>query len=255
CPESKKEFDVLGTMDDVPSAKLVSDRFEVGRNFCNKVWNAARFAFINLTEVGFEPRAIDDLYDEDRWILSRLSSAIEEVQSELAAYNPANAIGCAREFFWSELCDWYLELIKPRMRSEEEAPLARQVLATVLDQILRMLHPFVPFITEALWAKLGEHAPERGVDQKLSRDESLMTSAWPTAREDLRDSALEERFDFLQDVVRGVRDIRAKYSVPPSEKINVRVRAEGASQETLSGLSSLFQNIAGVESLEISSDV
>ena len=116
CPGSGKEFDVLGTLDDVPAAKLVSDRFEVGRNFCNKLLNAARFALMNLEGVAFEPREIDELAVEDRWILSRLALAIEAVDEQLESYNPAAAISLAREFFWSELCDWYLEFIKPRIR-------------------------------------------------------------------------------------------------------------------------------------------
>ncbi|HIO66617.1 MAG TPA: valine--tRNA ligase, partial [Planctomycetes bacterium] len=151
CPESGKEFDVLGTMEDVPAAKLISDRFDVGRNFCNKLWNAVRFALMNLEGYQFDPARADQLGTEDRWILSRLSNACQQVQQQLEDYNPSAAIGIAREFFWNELCDWYLEAIKPRLRDGgEDAGTAQQVLATCLDQVLRLLHPFVPFVTEEL---------------------------------------------------------------------------------------------------------
>jgi valyl-tRNA synthetase len=194
CPKSKKEFDVLGTMEDVPPAKLVSDRFEVGRNFCNKLWNAARFALLNLEDVQFTPRRREELRDEDRWILSRLSRAIATVQDELEKYNPSAAIAAAREFFWSDVCDWYVELIKARMRGGDEAPLARQVLATVVDQVLRLLHPFIPFITETLWEKLGERAPERGIEEPLDVSPLLIHACWPERQAGWQDDGLEERF-------------------------------------------------------------
>ncbi len=255
CPETKKEFDVLGTMDDVPSAKLQSDRFEVGRNFCNKLWNAARFSFMNLQEVTFAPRSRDELALEDRWILSRLLHAIETVTRSLESYNPAAAIGAAREFFWGDLCDWYLELVKPRMQDTDAAPMARQVLATVFDQILRLLHPFVPFITEALWARLGEQAPERGIDRAMETGDLLIGAAWPSPDLSWRDETLERDFEFLEEIVRAVRDVRSKYSVAPSARVEARIRARGADAEILQRLSGLLGHAAGIEPLEIAGDV
>ena len=255
CPESGKEFDVLGTMDDLPAAKLVSDRFEVGRNFCNKLLNAARFALMNLEGVRFEPRPIDDLAVEDRWILSRLCLAIEAIDEQLEAYNPAAAISLAREFFWSELCDWYLEFIKPRIREAGKAPLARQVLAVTLDQVLRLLHPFVPFITEFLWEKLGEQAPERGVGEQLVVPELLVHAPWPAAEAGWRDPALEESFEFLQEIIRAIRDIRSKNEIPLADKLPVRIRADGKRCEQLEPLGELLVHMGVLESLEISGDV
>ncbi len=254
CPESGKEFDVLGTMEGVPAAKLVSDRFEVGRNFCNKLLNATRFAMMNLEGVAFEPRAIDALAAEDRWILSRLSAVIAEVERQLEAYNPAAAVSAAREFFWSELCDWYLELIKPRLRDDATAPLARQVLAAAVDQVLRLFHPFVPFITEFLWEHLGEQAPERGIDNGLSVTPLLVDAPWPVAREDWRDEALEARFDLLQQLIRAVRDVRQSNDIPSSRALDVRVRASAERRAELEPLGELMTNLAGLSSLEISPD-
>ena len=255
CPKSGKEFDVLGTMPDVPAAKLVSDRFEVGRNFCNKLLNAARFALMNLDDVSFVPRRLEDLADEERWILSRLSKAIAAVESELEAYNPAAAISAAREFFWSELCDWYLELIKPRMRDAGEAPVARQVLAVAIDQVLRLLHPFTPFITEEIWEHLGAQAPVRGIEEPLPVSKLVIRAAWPRRRPEWEDDGLERRFAFLQDVIRAIRDLRGKYTVPPTTRLRVRVRAAGETAADLQALGGLLRHMAVLEDLSISSEV
>ncbi|MCZ6792476.1 MAG: valine--tRNA ligase [Planctomycetota bacterium] len=254
CPKTKKEFDVLGTMPDLPSAKLVSDRFEVGRNFCNKLWNAARFALLNLEAVSFQPRERSELFDEDRWILSRLSRAIAAVQGGLEKYNPSAALAVAREFFWLELCDWYLELIKPRMRDPGKAPLARQVLATLIDQVLRLLHPFVPFITEALWERLGEQAPQRGVEAPLEVSELLIETGWSRVHPAWADADVEERFGLLQDVVRAVRDVRSEYNVPPSGTVDCAIRASGAARETLDSLATLLAHSAGIARLTIAEE-
>ena len=255
CPQSKKEFDVLGTMEDVPAAKLVSDRFEVGRNFSNKLWNAARFALLNLEDVQFTPRSRDELFLEDRWILSRLARAAGTVERELEKYNPSAAISAAREFFWSELCDWYVELIKLRMRDAAQAPLARQVLATVLDQVLRLLHPSLPFITEELWGKLGEQAPERGIDEPLSTPELIMHATWPQPPAAWVDARLEDDIQLLKEVVSAIRDIRSKYNIPPSQQLPAQIRASGQARATLESMASLVQHMGNLDALDISADV
>ncbi|MDP7033106.1 MAG: valine--tRNA ligase [Planctomycetota bacterium] len=255
CPESGKEFDVLGTMPDLPSARLVSDRFEIGKNFCNKLWNAARFALLNLEEVSFEQRTLSDLADEDRWILSRLVRCVRGVQSGLEEYNPSVAIGTAREFFWNEMCDWYLEIVKPRMRDPQQAPLARQVLATLLDQVLRLFHPFVPFVTEALWKRLGERAPQRGITAMLETPEQIVRGAWPRLDETMEDSDLEERFSFFQEVIRCIRDIRAKYGLSPSSPLVVSVRAQGDLAEWIESGRDMIGHMAGLESMTVGAEI
>jgi valyl-tRNA synthetase len=255
CPESGREFDVLGTMPEVPAAKLVSDRFEVGRNFCNKLLNAVRFAMLNLQGVAFTPRQLQDLADEDRWILSRLTHAITSVQSGLEDYSPAVALGAARDFFWSELCDWYLELIKPRLRDPERAPLAQQVLAVAIDQVLRLLHPFVPFLTERLWQALVEQVPTRGIDTALPTSARLIHAAWPQANPAWRDERMEQHMAFLQDVIRGIRDVRSRYTIPPQARVTARIPAEGETAAALHAGTRLLQTMAGLEALEIGADI
>jgi valyl-tRNA synthetase len=255
CPESGQEFDVLGTMPEVPSAKLVSDRFEIGRNFCNKLLNAVRFAMLNLQGAAFHPRQLQELADEDRWILSRLSHAMTSVQMGLESYNPSAALAAARDFFWSELCDWYLEWIKPRLRDPEQAPLVQQVLAVAIDQVLRLLHPFVPFLTERLWQALIEQAPVRGIDRELPTSERLIRAAWPQANAAWRDEKIEQHIAFLQDIIRGIRDVRSRYTIPPQARVTARIPAVGETAAALRTGTELLKTMAGLEALEIGADL
>lgn len=251
CPETNKEFDVLGTIPDLPQAELVSDRFEVGRNFCNKLWNAARFALMNLGEQGFRPLGRDELAVEDRWILSRLCRAAAAIQENLEEYNPSAAVSEAREFFWNELCDWYLELIKPRMREEEQKPIAGQVLAFVIDQTLRLFHPFVPFITEALWERLFEFAAERGIDVPLETPKTLAVATWPEPRKADRDETLEQEFDLVRGAIRAIRDLRARHGVSPQEPLEAAIQASGRAGEVLNAQAHHITGLARLSALEI----
>jgi len=255
CPGSGKEFDVLGTMPDLPMAKIISDRFDLGRAFCTKLWNAARFALMNLGEQKFAALTLDELAVEDRWILSRLSRVIAKVTAELEAYNPSAALGAAREFFWGELCDWYLELIKPRFKDEASAPAARQILALVLDQVLRLFHPFVPFITEVLWQRLRAQCPVRGLDMPISTSELLISAAWPKSKTEWEEEHIEADFAVLQNVIRGIREFRALHNIPPSRKLEAWIKAEGKSADILRRMSHLVGHLAALKSFEVGPNV
>ena len=172
-PKTGKEFDVLGSMPDVPSAKLISERFEVGRAFCNKLWNAARFALMNLEGVTFRPLATSDLMLEDRWILSRLSAAIVAAHEELERYMPSAAIGILRDYFWSDLCDWYLELIKPRMK-DPGVLREKSKVTLVFDKELEKLSPVRVAIVE-ITLNDGTQLSER-VEDVRGTFENPMTS-------------------------------------------------------------------------------
>ncbi len=255
CPETGKEFDVLGTMSDLPSAKILSDRFEVGRNFCNKLWNAVRFALLNLEGTVFTPLDLGSLDPEDRWILSRTARAVAGTEERLRAYNPSAAIGGIREWFWGEVCDWYLELCKPRLSDEGRAPAVRQVLAFVLDQALRLLHPFVPFVTEALFEALDGLAPERGIEEALPREALLVKARWPEPREAHFDPALERDFDLCREAVRAARDLRARHQVPPKARLEAVILADGEAREALERLKPVLELLAGLERVEIGPDL
>ena len=248
------EFDVLGTMPELPKATMISKRFEVGRSFCNKVWNSARFALINLSDVPEEPRAIEELELEDRWILDGLNQAVRAVDKGLEQYTPAAAITAAREFFWGSLCDWYLELIKPRLLKpdSESARVARQVLAYCLDQVLRLLHPFVPFVTEHLWQLLGEQVPRRGLGlARAPESDRLINAAWPKVVPALDDPELRHTFADLQEITRAVREIRSARGLPPRQPLEMTLKPAPGRAEAIKEQAHVITHLAGVKTLTI----
>ncbi len=193
---------------DPETGRNTSPKFDMGRNFTNKIWQAMTGLAIPNLE-GYEPQPLvaESLPLEDRWILSRLQTAIQTIDSALSHFEFADASQECYRFFWNELCDWYLEMVKPRLRGEPAAKrVAQQVLAWVLDQSLRLLHPFMPFITEALWARLNDAAPQRGIDQVAEQGKALVRAAWPTANTAWQNSTVETQMARLQEVIRTVRE-------------------------------------------------
>ncbi len=246
-----------------------SERFELGRNFCNKLWNAARFAFMNLDtkpeQLFSGPivlKAPAPLPIEDRWILARVSRACVEVQDALASFQFSRALTCARDFFWDALCDWYLELVKSRVREDRQADEARQVLAFALDQSLRLLHPFVPFITERLWRQLHELVPQRGGLLellglvKLDAGRPLIVSAYPPVDgwPALDNPQVEAIFTDLQTATRAVRDIRQTQNVPPRQAVDVTIRVPDSRVESLKHEAHVIRHLANVGGLTIGQD-
>lgn len=258
-PVAGAPMDLIGqyAKEGITAAKATSERFSVGANFCNKLFNAARFAFLNLDETSFAPLDSTSLPLEDRWILSRLERAITTVQRHLEEYNPSAAIQTARDFFWSELCDWYLEMLKPRMKDGADAEAkstGQQVLAAVLDQTLRLLHPFVPFLTETLWERLNTLAPRRGVESEFAGSEMLVHAAWPTSQTSWRDDAVEANVATMQTWCVAIREARARYQVAPREQLEARFQADGATATVLQATKALLANMAGLASAAIGPD-
>ena len=251
CPETGKEFDVLGTMPDLPVGKIISERFDIGRSFCTKLWNAARFALMNLGRHEYTPLSSETFRPEDRWILSRLSRIVRKVTEQLEAYNPSAAIGTAREYFWNDFCDWYLEFIKPRFRENSTAPAARTVLAYVLDRMLRLLHPFVPYITEVLWERLNDQCPVRGLTDASEVSKLLITASWPAPDTDYENEAIEKDFDLLQSTIGAVRELRARYNIPPSKKIKALIKADDPSSGILNRYRDLILHLGGIADINI----
>jgi valyl-tRNA synthetase len=260
CPKCKNESQFSTPQYDLdpdqPAARMVSDRFEYGRNFCNKLWNAARFAIMNLE--GYTPGEIteSDLHLEDHWILSRLSRVAGEVTTLLGRYQFDQATRAIRDFTWNEFCDWYLEMIKPRLRmgaegeevrdegQEETRASAQRVLVGVLDNLVRLLQPFIPFICEELWQKLNDIAPERGLFTPKASAESVMIAPWPELPESLQNESLEARFTRLQETVVAVRNIRAVYNISPAEPIELHMKCESDIASELEACTGQFDNLA-----------
>ncbi|HPQ48086.1 MAG TPA: valine--tRNA ligase [Clostridia bacterium] len=189
--------------------RLSEQKLQAGRNFANKIWNAARFVLMNFDD---EPDlgniAKDNFTDADKWILSRLNKTIAEVTANLEKFEIGIALSKVYEFIWEEFCDWYIELVKPRLYDKEsEGRLeAQYVLNKVLCDSMKLLHPFMPFVTEEIYKSL------------INDDESIMVSSWPEYSDELIYEKEEDSLRFIMDAIRGIRNARAEMSVPPSRK-------------------------------------
>jgi len=225
-----------------------SPKFDIGRNFCNKLWNASRFALMNLE--GMQLSAFDrgKLTITDRWILSRLADTIDAVTGLLEEFKFSEPLAELYRFFWNDFCDWYLEWLKPRMQDRQLKPVAQAVLAFVVDRILRLLHPFIPFITEGIFQKLNEIAPCRGLPgiAEVDTSEALVVADWPARMGDCVDRDAEKQVALVQDVVRSVRDIRNKYNRAVNEVFNVSIKAGRATADILNKNAELIRQLAGV---------
>lgn len=194
-----------------------TSRLEVGRNFMNKLWNAARFVQMNLE--GDVPELTPDLIERldlpEQWILSRLNQTINNVNRQLDRFHFNEGAKVIYEFTWSDFCDWYIEIAKTRFYSDNknQAQTARIVAVHVLRGILRLLHPYAPFITEELW----HHFRTEG-------DPDLIIAPWPVVDQALIKESSEKQFNALQDVISAVRTMRSRLNVPPAKRADLVVR-------------------------------
>jgi valyl-tRNA synthetase len=254
CSNCKKPFRPGGPWPDpdpeLPTAKQASERFDLGRNFANKLWNAARFLFLNLE--GYRPAAIrpEELPIEDHWILSRLAAATAAVTQHLESYRFSEAARTIYDFTWSEFCDWYVEMSKRRLQELASRPLVQRVLVGVLDGILRLVHPIMPFVAESIWQPLNETAFERGLPAPEPAAESVVIAPWPNFPDSWRDAAMETRIGRMQELIRTVREVRNRYNVDQKTNLNVYVRCSESIAQDFRTLTPFIATLAGVGRLE-----
>jgi valyl-tRNA synthetase len=269
CPKCKADYQYTSPNydpdPDVPVARMVSDRFEYGRNFCNKFWNAARFAMMNLSDYSPGEVREDQLKMEDRWILSRLSSTAKIIDESLGRYQFDAATRAVRDFTWNEFCDWYLEMVKPRLRKSEDASpeaiedrqVAQRVLLSVLETLVRLLQPFTPFLCEELWQRLKEIAPVRALPPEggssaqagivlspRQAEEAVIIARWPSLPVGWQDASLERRFERLQETIAAVRNVRSIYNIPPSSPVKLYLRATPEVASDMQAVAGQFDNLA-----------
>ncbi len=191
------------------------ERVEASRNFANKVWNASRFIMMNMRDEE-EPVGLDALIDADRWILSKVNRLAKDVTENMDKYELGIALQKVYDFIWEEFCDWYIEMVKPRLYSDTDETKAAVLwtLKTVLIQSLKLLHPFMPFITEEIFCNLQEE------------EESIMISDWPVYKEEWNFASEENSIETIKEAVRGIRNVRSSMNVPPSKKATVYVVSE-----------------------------
>jgi len=220
---------------------------EMGSTFANKVWNASRFVLSNLED--FDANAVIDEKEfklEDRWILSKLQTASRQINEYMDKYELDSAAKVAYEFFRGNFCDWYVEIAKTRVYGQEgsDKTVAQYVLKTVLDKGLRMLHPFMPFITEEIWQKLG-------LDK-----ETIMLSEFPTENKKYVDLAAEKEFDYLKEIVNAIRNIRGEANVSPAKKIEVIFKiVNDGEKEILEHNAKILDKLANVEKYEFNTEI
>ena len=228
--------------------KLSVDRIAGYKAFCNKVWNAARFALMNLGDYQDDPKLFikeRSLSLADRWILSRLNRAVAGTQTALANYQFAEAASLIYQFLWGEFCDWYIELAKSALYGQDEhaKTSTRAVLTCCLDNILRLLHPFMPFITEEIWQKLPI---PRAVD-------SVSLGSYPTEDRRLDDQAAEEEMKPIIEAIEGIRTIRGESNLSPALKVLAHIQSSnGEVRQTLDRWRSYVMPLAGLQTLTVS---
>ena len=186
------------------------------RNFANKVWNASRFMLMNIEKADLSQVTLADLTPADKWILSKANTLVKEVTDNMENYELGIAVAKLHDFIWEEFCDWYIEMVKPRLYNDEDATKAAALytLKSVLTIVLKLLHPYMPFITEEIFCSMQDE------------EESIMVSDWPVFKEELDFKAEENEVETIKTAVRNIRNLRADMNVPPSRKATVYVVSE-----------------------------
>jgi valyl-tRNA synthetase len=227
---------------------LTPQKLESSRNFVNKLYNATRFVLMGLAD-GTEVKPLqksdwDKLKLEDRWILTRLSQVIAETTADYGKYRVAELSQTLYRFLWNEVCDWYLEALKPRLYLEaqsEEKKLAASAVVTVFDGVLRLLHPVMPFVTEELWHKLPGHR------------ETIMKASWPIPADYPSDEKALGEFEFLREAVTAIRTSRSELNVPPGARVTVAAVGKPETGQKITECRNLIKFLARVENLGIAS--
>ncbi len=239
--------------------KQESASVEASRNFANKLWNASRFVMMNLK--GKTPQALGQpdkaaLELTDQWLLSRFYQTVQQTRANIEAYGLGEAAKGLYEFIWNDFCDWYIELVKTRLWQDETSTsrqVAQQTLGYVLEGILKLLHPFMPHITEEIWQTLTQNAPLNPPNCE-GNVKTLALQAYPEVAENLINPQLEQNFELLFGTIRTIRNLRAEAVIKPGDKIKVILQTESQQEtEILKSAQTYIQNIAKVGELIIAS--
>ena len=223
------------------------ERVEASRNFANKVWNASRFIMMNLEGMEVTEPASSDLAPEDKWILSTVNTLTKDVTENMDKFELGIAVQKVYDFIWDEFCDWYIEIAKVRTYKKDEdaraANSALWTLRTVLGQALKLLHPYMPFITEEIYCTLNP------------QEETIMLADWPVYKEEWNFSAEEEMLAHVKELVKGIRNLRTEMDVPPSRKAKVFIVSEDkALCETFESMKKTYQNLISASEIDVQSD-
>ncbi|MDP7555162.1 MAG: valine--tRNA ligase, partial [Nitrospinota bacterium] len=244
--------------------KLSEERIEGYRHFANKLWNASRFALMSIDTAEANLSFVDALQKDnksisnsqlpltDRWILSRLNTAIKNVRKSLEEYRFNDAADAIYQFLWHELCDWYIEIIKPRLYGKEAGKeSAGEILMLTLGTSLRLLHPFMPFITEEIWAHLRETSFSLQSSGSETRGCSILLESYPVFNKDMTDLQAEEEMKILINVVAAVRSLRGEMNIPPAKKMNLILKTGNKKiKQSIKGQRRWITQLAGLQNFK-----
>ena len=237
------------------------DSFKMGSKFCNKVWNASRYILGNLEGRTLIPVTDADLTELDKWIYTRLDNAVSLAKDAFEAYRYNDGASAIYEYFWNDLCDWYVEATKLSFKNgdEKEKDRAVSVLLNVLEESLRLMHPYIPFVTEEIWSKLPlaeiiENRRKAGSQNVITNSEYnglLVDAPYPEVTEARKNAEVSARFDILKELIRNIRGLRTECGIDPALKISIAIKIEsGTNAEVIKEKTDMIQLLAGIKSIE-----
>ncbi|MBK7379579.1 MAG: valine--tRNA ligase [Ignavibacteriales bacterium] len=221
-----------------------TEKCELGRNFANKIWNAGRFLLMNAEKISLNKDLKFSHIDfADEWIISRLNKTIQQLNKAMDEFEVNNAIKLIYSFIWNDYCDWYVEMIKNRLYADDtevkSAVLTRAI--SIFEDALKMLHPFMPFITEELWQLMGERKD----------GESISTSTYPLVNETMIKDSADEEMDFVKDIITAIRNIRGEMNIAPSKKVNAMIKSSSVKDHQIE----YIKKLAKVEDLKVDANI
>ena len=219
--------------------KISDERFEYGRNFANKIWNASRFVLMNLDGVDNNDIDMKNLTLADKWILNKLNDVAKDVNENIKNYRIGEIAHILYDFFWNSYCDWYVEIAKIQLQNEEQKLNTQRVLRYVLDMSLRLLHPIMPHITEKIWQLIP----------KVSEFKAVIKATYPTYKEELAFTKEANQMELVFETIKSLRNVRQSFNISPSVPINIEIRAEEGEKPVFEAVTSYIKRLARINEI------
>ena len=219
--------------------KISDERFEYGRNFANKIWNASRFVLMNLDGVDNNDIDINNLTLADKWILNKLNDVAKDVNENIKNYRIGEIAHILYDFFWNSYCDWYVEIAKIQLQNEEQKLNTQRVLRYVLDMSLRLLHPIMPHITEKIWQLIP----------KNSEFKAVIKATYPTYKDELAFTKEASQMELVFETIKSLRNVRQSFNISPSVPINIEIRAEEGEKPVFEAVTSYIKRLARINEI------
>ena len=229
--------------------KISDERFEYGRNFANKIWNASRFVLMNLDGVDDNDIDYSKLTIVDKWILNELNNTAKEFSENMKNYRIGENAHILYDFFWNKYCDWYVEIAKIQLADEELKLNTQRVLRYVLDMSLRLLHPIMPHITEKVWQLMPKAAKQLGSEDV---EKALMLSAFPVYHKELSYPEEAKEMELVFETIKSLRNVRQSFNIPTSVKFDIEIRAEKSEKPIFEAIEAYIKRLAKVENISYS---